>query len=179
MGTSNVATVNITEYLATHRLEADVRPFPHPDKLQLSHTLTLAFSKIDLTEEQTVTVKTADSLRVLKLSDIVCCEYRSHSVIVTLTEQAVPLVLVIFIGLAAYGSIFLSLKNLQRERILEVISMNNRLRDLREDEELNQTQIAKYLGMSQTGYSKYETGENDIPTQVLIKLAQYYKTRID
>jgi transcriptional regulator with XRE-family HTH domain len=57
--------------------------------------------------------------------------------------------------------------------------MQNRLRDLREDADLNQTQIAKYLGMSQTGYSKYETGENDIPTLVLVKLAQYYKTSID
>lgn len=57
--------------------------------------------------------------------------------------------------------------------------MNNRLRDLREDKDLNQTQVAKYLGMSQTGYSKYETGENDIPTQVLIRLAQFYKTSID
>ncbi|WP_312644373.1 helix-turn-helix transcriptional regulator [Hydrogenoanaerobacterium sp.] len=57
--------------------------------------------------------------------------------------------------------------------------MANRLRDLREDADLNQTQVAKHLGMSQTGYSKYETGENDIPTQVLIKLAQLYKTSID
>ncbi|MGE4277587.1 MAG: helix-turn-helix domain-containing protein [Lawsonibacter sp.] len=57
--------------------------------------------------------------------------------------------------------------------------MGSRLRDLREDADLNQTQIVNYLGMSQTGYSKYETGENDIPTQVLIKLAQYYKTSVD
>ena len=55
----------------------------------------------------------------------------------------------------------------------------NRLRDLREDADLNQTQVARYLGMSQTGYSKYETGENDIPTQVLIRLAQFYKTSVD
>ena len=55
----------------------------------------------------------------------------------------------------------------------------NRLRDLREDADLNQTQVAKFLGMSQTGYSKYETGENDIPTQVLIKLAGFYKTATD
>ncbi|MEG2677117.1 MAG: helix-turn-helix transcriptional regulator [Oscillospiraceae bacterium] len=55
----------------------------------------------------------------------------------------------------------------------------NRLRDLREDADLNQTQLAKILEMSQTGYSKYETGENDIPTQVLIKLSQFYKTSID
>lgn len=55
----------------------------------------------------------------------------------------------------------------------------NRLRDLREDADLNQTQVSKFLGMSQTGYSKYETGENDIPTQVLIKLAGFYKTTTD
>ena len=35
------------------------------------------------------------------------------------------------------------------------------------------------LGMSQTGYSKYETGENDIPTAILIKLAHFYKTSTD
>ena len=57
--------------------------------------------------------------------------------------------------------------------------MYRRLRDLREDRELNQTQVAKELGMSQTGYSKYETGENDIPTQILIKLARFYDTSID
>ena len=55
----------------------------------------------------------------------------------------------------------------------------NRIRDLREDKDLNQTQIAKMLGMSQTGYSKYETGENDIPTAVLIKLADFYGTTTD
>ncbi len=54
-----------------------------------------------------------------------------------------------------------------------------RIRDLREDHDLNQTQVAAILGMSQTGYSKYETGENDIPTSVLIKLARYYQTSID
>jgi len=54
-----------------------------------------------------------------------------------------------------------------------------RLRDLREDRDLNQTQIAQMLGMSQTGYSKYETGENDIPTQVLIRLAKFYGTSVD
>ncbi|CDC12285.1 putative Xre family DNA-binding protein [Clostridium sp. CAG:413] len=44
---------------------------------------------------------------------------------------------------------------------------------------MNQTQIAKILNMSQTGYSKYETGENDLPTAVLIKLARFYDTSID
>ena len=57
--------------------------------------------------------------------------------------------------------------------------MYKRIRDLREDRDLNQTAVAKMLGMSQTGYSKYETGENDIPTWVLIKLAQIYNTSVD
>lgn len=57
--------------------------------------------------------------------------------------------------------------------------MYSRIRDLREDMDINQTQIAKMLGMSQTGYSKYETGENDIPTAILIKLAKFYNTSID
>ena len=57
--------------------------------------------------------------------------------------------------------------------------MYSRIRDLREDRDLNQTQVAKMLGMSQTGYSKYETGENDIPTVILIKLASFYNTSID
>ena len=57
--------------------------------------------------------------------------------------------------------------------------MYPRIRDLREDRDLNQTQVASMLGMSQTGYSKYETGENDIPTAILIKLARFYNTSID
>ncbi|MBQ5583524.1 MAG: helix-turn-helix transcriptional regulator [Ruminiclostridium sp.] len=57
--------------------------------------------------------------------------------------------------------------------------MYKRIRELREDRELSQTQVAKMLGMSQTGYSKYETGENDLPTQVLIKLADFYDTSVD
>ena len=54
-----------------------------------------------------------------------------------------------------------------------------RIRDLREDHDWNQTEVARMLNMSQTGYSKYETGENDIPTTVLIKLADFYKTSTD
>lgn len=57
--------------------------------------------------------------------------------------------------------------------------MYRRIRDLREDRDLTQKQIAQILGMSQTGYSKYETGENDIPTQILIKLADFYGTSTD
>lgn len=57
--------------------------------------------------------------------------------------------------------------------------MYSRFRDLREDRDLTQKQIAQLLGMSQTGYSKYETGENDIPTAVLIKLADFCNTSTD
>ena len=54
-----------------------------------------------------------------------------------------------------------------------------RIRDIREDHDLSQIEVARIVGMSQTGYSKYETGENDIPTLILIKLARYYNTSID
>ena len=57
--------------------------------------------------------------------------------------------------------------------------MYNRIRELREDIDLNQTKIAKKLGMSQTGYSKYETGENDVPTKILIDLAMFYNVSVD
>ena len=57
--------------------------------------------------------------------------------------------------------------------------MYPRLRDLREDKDMTQTQIAAMLGMSQTGYSKYETGENDVPTAILIRLARFYHTSVD
>ena len=55
----------------------------------------------------------------------------------------------------------------------------NRLKDLREDRDLLQKDIAQILNMSQTGYSKYEVGTNDIPTEILKKLASYYDTSID
>ncbi|MBQ4429022.1 MAG: helix-turn-helix transcriptional regulator [Clostridia bacterium] len=57
--------------------------------------------------------------------------------------------------------------------------MYKHIRDQREDHDLSQTKLARLLGMSQTGYSKYETGENDIPTAVLIKLADFYCVSID
>ena len=57
--------------------------------------------------------------------------------------------------------------------------MFKRIKDLREDRDLTQTQVAQMLKMSQTGYSKYETGENDIPTAVLISLARFYNTSVD
>ncbi len=57
--------------------------------------------------------------------------------------------------------------------------MHNRIRNLREDADLTQKQIAEYLNMSQTGYSKYETGENDIPSLVWQSLAEFYNTSVD
>ena len=57
--------------------------------------------------------------------------------------------------------------------------MYKRLKELREDHDLTQAQISKYLNMSQTGYSKYETGENDVPTKILIEPAKFYKTSVD
>lgn len=56
------------------------------DKQQLFDTLNLAISKADIADEKTFTVKTPDSIRVIKLSDIACCEYRSHAVIFNLTN---------------------------------------------------------------------------------------------
>ena len=55
----------------------------------------------------------------------------------------------------------------------------NRIRELREDHDLRQVDVANELRMSQTGYSKYETGENDVPTSVLIALARYYHVSVD
>lgn len=57
--------------------------------------------------------------------------------------------------------------------------MYNRIRNLREDNDLTQKQVAQILNMSQTGYSQYEIGKNDIPTRVLVILSNYYNTSID
>ncbi len=54
-----------------------------------------------------------------------------------------------------------------------------RIKDLREDHDLSQQQVAEYLGMKQPQYSRYERGLRDIPTDVLIRLTQLYKTSAD
>lgn len=54
-----------------------------------------------------------------------------------------------------------------------------RLRDLREDADLLQKDVAEYLNCTQVCYSFYENGKRDIPTQVLIRLAVYYGVFID
>lgn len=57
--------------------------------------------------------------------------------------------------------------------------MYRRIRDLREDKDLMQKDVASYLNCSQVCYSYYEIGRRDIPTDILIKLADYYNTSID
>ena len=57
--------------------------------------------------------------------------------------------------------------------------MKLRIRDLREDNDLTQKQISKMLMCDQSLYSKYERGEREIPLNLLIKLADFYKTNLD
>lgn len=57
--------------------------------------------------------------------------------------------------------------------------MYKRIKDLREDHNLTQKEIAKILKISQRGYSHYETGDNNIPIEILIKLAKFYKVSTD
>lgn len=57
--------------------------------------------------------------------------------------------------------------------------MYRRIRDLREDCDLLQKDLATYLKCSQVCYSYYELGQRDIPTDILIKLAEYYDTSTD
>lgn len=54
-----------------------------------------------------------------------------------------------------------------------------RLRDLREDHDLTQKALADYLHIRQNTYSQYETGQRQLPIDVLIRLAQYYNTSAD
>ena len=54
-----------------------------------------------------------------------------------------------------------------------------RLKDLREDADKSQTQIAEYLGMKQQQYARYESGAQEIPLHHFIALAKYYKVSLD
>ncbi len=57
--------------------------------------------------------------------------------------------------------------------------MYRRIRDLREDRDLYQKDLAEYLKCTQVCYSHYEMGKRDIPTDVLMKLADFYQTSTD
>lgn len=63
----------------------------------------------------------------------------------------------------------------------ENIDMNyrKRIRDLREDHDKSQTEIAEMLGTSQTMYARYERGASELPIRHLIKLADYYGVSTD
>ncbi len=54
-----------------------------------------------------------------------------------------------------------------------------RLRDLREDKDLAQKEVAAHLGIDQRVYSNYETGKREIPVHLVIKLAKFYNTSTD
>lgn len=57
--------------------------------------------------------------------------------------------------------------------------MYQRIRDLREDHDLSQEQLAQYLNVHQTTYSSYEIGRLDVPVEVMGKLADFYGTSVD
>ena len=57
--------------------------------------------------------------------------------------------------------------------------MYQKIRDLREDMDLKQQALATYLHCTQACYSNYELGYRDIPTEVLIKLSEFYGTSVD
>lgn len=54
-----------------------------------------------------------------------------------------------------------------------------RIRDLREDHDLTQAKLAQLLHCSQQAYSTYELGQRDVPTDVLIRLALFYRVSVD
>jgi len=60
-----------------------------------------------------------------------------------------------------------------------VIKMKLRIRDLREDHDLSQSEAAKIIGTTQQQYSKIETGRSDISAKKLILLAEYYDVSVD
>ncbi|MDE5700551.1 MAG: helix-turn-helix domain-containing protein [Lachnospiraceae bacterium] len=59
------------------------------------------------------------------------------------------------------------------------ISIYYRIKDLREDADLTQTEISQHLNISQRAYSHYENGTRDIPTNILIAIADFHKVSID
>ena len=63
--------------------------------------------------------------------------------------------------------------------LIAVMEMQLRIRDLREDSDLTQRQVADYLMCDQSLYSKYERGERSLPLELAVKLAQYYGVSVD
>ena len=77
----------------------------------------------------------------------------------------------------------LSVSNNIRKRMmirwLIITYYTRRIRDIREDNDLTQQQIAEILGTSQTMYARYERGANELPIRHLIRLAEYYRLSTD
>ncbi len=72
------------------------------------------------------------------------------------------------------------IKSIVPKDTIEVIFMYfRRLKDLREDHDLRQVDVAEILGIKQTVYSRYERGFQTIPVEHLIKLADYYDVSVD
>lgn len=59
------------------------------------------------------------------------------------------------------------------------MALYRRIKDLREDNDKTQKELAEYLGMKQPQYYRYENGLRDIPTDILIKLSKYYNVSVD
>ena len=57
--------------------------------------------------------------------------------------------------------------------------MKLRIKDMREDRDLTQREVAEYLFCDQSLYSKYERGEREIPLRLLVQLADFYNTSVD
>jgi len=60
-----------------------------------------------------------------------------------------------------------------------VMEVYKRIGDLRVDHDISQTELARILNVSQSTYSRYESGRLDIPTEILIALAKYYEVTVD
>ena len=60
-----------------------------------------------------------------------------------------------------------------------MVTKYQRIKDLREDMDLTQTQISEQLNISQRAYSHFETGTRGIPTEILIKLADIFEVSLD
>lgn len=60
-----------------------------------------------------------------------------------------------------------------------VMNVYQRIRNLREDKDLSQEQLAKVLRVSQSTYSRYESGYLDVPSEILIALSKYYGVSVD
>ena len=69
--------------------------------------------------------------------------------------------------------------NIDYQKGMERRMVFQRIRDMREDADLKQNDMAKILHCSQQAYSNYELGQRDIPTDILIALAEYHKTNVD